>query len=308
MAKSLGIAFGGGSARGLAHIGVLKVLEKNGIPISYISGTSMGALIGGLYAAGLSAAKLEHIALNLTGKQVVKLFRPTLTHSGFIDGDKISSFLSSLIPKRDMEKTNIPFKTIATDFSTGGKYIISKGDLFEAIRASCSIPVIFSPAVINDRILLDGGLSVPLPTAVVREMGAEIVISVNVIPAPEYKKNVKIAGDENPVMKNLTEKLRSWKLLNVKKFERNIMNIDYDKEKKILPSVFNISMQTRNIMEYNLIREDIITHKPDWLIEPNQNVVLGWFEFNKAKEIIKNGETAAVKIIDELKRALSRAG
>ena len=124
---------------------------------------------------------------------------------------------------------------------------------------------------------------------------------MNVVPTPEYKKNVK---SKRTIMGNLAAKISNWKLLPLKKSGRNI-NIEYSHKKRILPSSINISMQTRNIIEYNLILMDITTNKPDFLIEPNKDVTIGWFEFDRAKEIIKNGEKTAENIIEPLMKKIN---
>ncbi len=297
MNKKVGIALGGGAARGLAHIGVLKVLEKHKIPLKYIAGTSMGAIIGGFFAAGVSADELEGFALALKGKKVLKFFTPSWSYSGFINGKNIVTYLNTLMPDRDIQSLPIQFSAVATDFFTGKKFVIEKGSLWNAFRASSSIPVIFSPTVCGSKILLDGGLSAPLPTAVVKDMGADIVISVNVVPPPEYKKNIK---RKKSLMDNIAAKMNNWSLLPLKKSGGYLVNIDFSGKKRILPSVINISMQTRNIIEYNLIIMDVKTNKPDFLLQPNKDVTVGWFEFDRAKEIIENGEKSAMKIVDRL--------
>ncbi|MDD5686422.1 MAG: patatin-like phospholipase family protein [Elusimicrobia bacterium] len=305
--RKIGIALGGGAVRGLAHIGILKVLEMNQIPVSFIAGTSMGAIVGGLYAAGISSFELEEIALNLRKGRTWELFLPSLSHSGFISGEHITKYLKTLISDIDISELNIPFRVVATDFLTGTKYIFEKGSLLDAIKASSSVPVVFTPAVIGDRILIDGGLSVPLPTSVVRDMGADVVLSVNVVPSPEYRKNVKKVKPQNPVFKKIFGKINNWKSLPNEKWGEHFINIDYNRKNKILPNILNISMQTRNIIEYNLIQMDLLTNKPDFLLEPNHNMTVGWFEFNRAEEIIKNGERAAESVVEVLKKYLQES-
>lgn len=301
MNKKIGIALGGGAARGLAHIGVLKVIERHHIKLDYIAGTSIGAIIGGFFAAGIPADEIEKLALRLTTKKALKLFSPSWSNSGFINGKNIIRYLNTLMPDRSISSLPIQFRAVTTDFFTGEKYVIEKGGLWEAVRASSSIPVIFTPAVSGRRILLDGGLSDPLPTSVAKKMGADIVISVNVVPTPEYKKNVK---SKTSVMHNLAARISNWKLLPLKKSGKHI-NIEYSRKKRILPSLMNISMQTRNIIEYNLILMGMITNKPDFLIEPNKDVTIGWFEFDRAKEIIRNGEKSAENIIEPLMKKIN---
>jgi NTE family protein len=264
----------------------------------------MGAIIGGLYAAGVSPSQLEDYALRLTGKSVLKLFSPAFTHSGFFNGANIVKYLKTLIPDRDIETLALPFKAVATDFFTGAQRVLEKGSLFEALRASSSIPVIFTSSVIDGKIMLDGGLSNPLPTSIARNMGADIVLSVNVVPPPEYKKNIKSIKNKKPVMGNLPGKFGNWKLFSMQELGRHFINIDYSEKHKILPNTLNIFMQTQNIIEYNLLQKDFSVNKPDFLLEPNHDVTIGWFEFARAKEIIKNGEKSASVIVDDLKKRL----
>ena len=302
MNKKIGVALGGGSARGLAHIGVLKVFEKYGVPVDYVAGTSMGAIIGGLFASGIPASEIEKFAVGLDRKKALKFLSPSWSHSGLINGKNIAGYLSTLVPDRNISNLPIRFKAVATDFYCGEKYTIEKGSLWEAVRASCSIPVIFTPAVSGGKILLDGGLSDPLPTSVVKSMGADIVVSVNVVPTPEYKKNVR---NRKSLVGNLASRINGWRLLPLKKSGKKLFNVEYSRRKKILPGIMNISMQTRNIIEYNLILMDIGINKPDFLIEPNRDVIIGWFEFDRAREIIRNGEKAAMKIIGPLMKKIN---
>ncbi|OQA92832.1 MAG: NTE family protein RssA [Elusimicrobia bacterium ADurb.Bin231] len=291
--KKIGLALGGGAARGLAHIGVLKVLERYKIPINYIAGTSMGSIIGGCYAAGISADILEEHSVKLLKKSALQLFYPALSNSGFINGDNIKRYLSTITEDKEISKLNIYFKAVTTDFFTGKEYVIEKGSLFDALRASSAIPVVFTPYAQGERVLVDGGLSNPLPTSTVRNMGAEIVIAVNVVPSPEYKR---IENKKKQVVKQFAQQIK--KIPPLKKISRNL--IKYNKRGKAQPNIIELSMQTRNIIEYSLIIKDIETNKPDFLIEPNKKDDIGWFEFNRAKEIIENGEKAAKPIIENL--------
>ncbi len=175
----IGLALGAGGARGLIHIGILKVLIENKIPINFIAGSSIGALIGGFYCAGFSIDKIEEIAIDTDWKDLFSLFFDPDFKSGLISGEKIKNFLEYYLGDKKIENCLIPFRAIATDLSSGDYYVIDKGKLSTAIRASISIPFIFAPVKINNKMLVDGGISLPVPVDVVRKMGADFVIAVN---------------------------------------------------------------------------------------------------------------------------------
>lgn len=175
----IGLALGSGGARGLAHIGVLKTLQKNNIPIHRIAGSSIGALIGGLYASGLSIEEIESIASGTDWKKLLSmLFDPHLK-SGLINGKKIEDFLNETLKEKTIERCRIPFVAVATNLKTGEIVVLDTGDMASAIRASVSIPLIFKPTVREGKILADGGLSCPVPAHIAKTMGSDIVIAVN---------------------------------------------------------------------------------------------------------------------------------
>ncbi|MDY6970494.1 MAG: patatin-like phospholipase family protein, partial [Spirochaetota bacterium] len=145
MRKRIALALGSGSARGLAHIGVLKVLNENQIPIHAIAGTSMGAFIGALYAAGLSVEQIEEIACNVDWMLTAKMFMPTLPRSGFVEGTRIKKFIRNIVGDLNIDDCIIPFASVAADIITGQEMVIQSGSLTEAVRASISIPMIFTP-------------------------------------------------------------------------------------------------------------------------------------------------------------------
>ncbi len=176
------MALGGGAARGLAHIGVLEVLEKEGIPVDMIAGTSAGAAIGALYAQGKPASQIKDLAINIGWKQFFSLVDLALPRSGFVGGTKIKNLLKSIIGDINFSDLSIPLACVATDIRTGEEVVINDGSVLEGVRASISIPVIFSAVRWQDRYLVDGGLVNPVPVKTVREMGADFIIAVNVIP------------------------------------------------------------------------------------------------------------------------------
>ncbi len=172
----LGLALGGGFARGIAHVGVLKVLEEENIPIRYIAGTSVGALIGAAYCSGLSPTELEHVATHVRFKHFA---RWTLSRYGFASNQRMIGFLNHLLKVKTFEELRIPLAVTATDFSTGEGVVFHSGPLVDPVRASCAYPGMFLPVKIRGRLLVDGMLSYAVPATPVRQMGADRVLAVH---------------------------------------------------------------------------------------------------------------------------------
>lgn len=175
-AASLGLALGGGFARGIAHIGVLKVLEQEDIPVTAIAGTSVGALIGAAYCSGISAEELEAIAGRVRFRD---LARWTLSRYGFATNLRMIGFLNKVLKVKTFEELRIPLAVTATDFASGEGVVFRSGPLIDAVRASCAYPGVFLPVKVNGRLLVDGMLAHSLPTRPVRDMGADRVLAVS---------------------------------------------------------------------------------------------------------------------------------
>jgi NTE family protein len=185
----VGLALGGGMARGCAHIGVLRELEKHDIPIDLIAGTSVGSLIGGAYAAGLSPDQIEEMALTISWND---LGRVTISKLGFYNSERTEEYVRKHFPVTEFEKARLPFGAVATDIQTGKMVIFTEGSLPLAIRASCAMPIFYTPVVVNGRMMVDGGLVGHIPASVARLMGADLVIAIDVnsqhlpIPPPTH--------------------------------------------------------------------------------------------------------------------------
>jgi NTE family protein len=173
---AIGVALGGGFARGIAHIGVLKVLEEEGIPVRVVTGTSVGALIGASYCSGLSAAELEVVARSV---RFTTFARWTLSRYGFASNDRMITFLDRTLKVKTFEELRIPLGVTATDFNTGEGVVFHSGSIVDPVRASCAYPGMFLPVEIRGRYLVDGMLSHPVPTRPLREMGADRVLAVH---------------------------------------------------------------------------------------------------------------------------------
>ena len=181
----IGLALGGGASKGFAHIGVIKVLEENNIPIKIVTGTSAGALVGSLYASGMNAPRLQREAENLQRADLVDL---TLSTSGFIRGEKLQNYINRKVGNRPMQQFPIKFAAVATDFESGKPVVFNVGNAGQAVRASASIPNVFQPVVIGNRKYVDGGLSQPVPVSAAKKLGANFIIAVDISARPA--KNV----------------------------------------------------------------------------------------------------------------------
>jgi len=177
--KKIGLALGSGAARGFVHIGIIKVLEKNNIPIDFIAGSSIGALVGGIYAATKDVAYLEKLALNTDWVKMIKLIDPAFGN-GLIAGDKVKDFIRQALKGASFTDLRIPFSVVATDIISGDPVIFRGGDIVSAIRASISIPFIFHTVPFKEKMLCDGALSMPIPVPAAIQMGAEYIIAVDI--------------------------------------------------------------------------------------------------------------------------------
>ncbi|MFA7654035.1 MAG: patatin-like phospholipase family protein [Candidatus Magasanikbacteria bacterium] len=177
--QKVGLALGSGGARGLAHIGVIKVLQENGIKIDYIAGSSFGAWVGAWYAKYGRIKELEEFSLGVNWKLMVDLLWDFSIGGGLMSGEKAEKFIRKNLGNIKFEDLVTPFTAVATDLKTGETVEIKKGDLTSAIRASMSVPIYFKPTMIDGRLLCDGGLSAPVPVLAVKKMGADIVVAVN---------------------------------------------------------------------------------------------------------------------------------
>jgi NTE family protein len=190
--KRLGLVLGSGGARGIAHIPVLEMLNEIDMKPDYITGTSIGALLGAMYCSGrIDTVKKEFLRMN-HGK-ILRYIDLVFNKPGLIGGKKVMGFLEKCIPANmKFKDLDIPLQVVATDYGTGEPVVLSEGNLLKAVRASISIPGIFTPVPYKKGFLIDGGLSNPLPVDVVRKMGATKVVAVNVIPPLEPKMKIKM--------------------------------------------------------------------------------------------------------------------
>jgi NTE family protein len=186
----IGLALGGGAARGFAHIGVIKVLEAQGIVPDVVVGTSAGSVVGAMYAAGNNGFALQKMALEMDEATISDWSLPFFSKSsGVLKGEALQGYVNRMVNQASIEKLKKPFGAVATDLNTGMPVLFQRGNTGLAVRASSAVPGVFQPVKINDRFYVDGGLVSPVPVRFAREMGADIVIAVNISSAPEAQNS-----------------------------------------------------------------------------------------------------------------------
>lgn len=178
------LVLGAGASKGFAHVGVLKVLEANSIPMHMIVGTSAGSFVGSLYAYGFNAFQLQKISLAIDRAEIADW---TVPDNGFIKGEKLEEYINRMVAKTPLENMRVPFYAVATDVLNGTEVVFGKGNAGQAVRASCSIPGIFRPVKINDRYYVDGGVVSPAAVDAAKRLGADVVIAVDIASKPEVK-------------------------------------------------------------------------------------------------------------------------
>lgn len=296
----IGLALGSGSARGLAHIGVIRAVEEAGIEIDCIAGTSMGALIGAVYAAG-KLDELEAVFATFDWKKTLSFFDVVLPKSGLLDGAKVGELVRGLVHAKSIEALNMPFQAVATDIANGTEVVIGSGDVIEAVRASISVPGIFTPVRSGDRILVDGGLVNPVPVSAARAMGADIVIAVDLNHEIVAGKNFKSllngmkhddtneaplfarwVGDYRAAMQELKQKLLGGDVPGSAQFSRWLS------PEETLPNIFEVLLASINVMETSITQTRLGLDRPDVLIQPPLGDIR-FMEFGRAEEIIAIG-------------------
>jgi NTE family protein len=276
--KTIGLALGGGAARGISHIGVIEILEREHIPVDIITGTSAGAVAGALLASGMTALDIKAYVLGIQRTQWLKLFDFTPSLTGLISGSKFSDEIKRLMGgDLTFSQLKKPFACVACDLDSGEEVVMTRGSVADAVRASISIPGVFSVVKRKGRYLIDGGLVNQVPVNVAQAMGADIVIGVNVVPRRSQKlKQI-----------NCEDKAKNGSALGPH------------------PNVFNVMMSTLDI--FTSYRVETSLAGADIVIEPN-NIGIGPADLNQAPRLILEGELAAIDAIPAIKRELDKPG
>lgn len=201
----LGLALGGGAAKGFAHVGVIKVLEGAGLVPAVVSGTSAGSVVGALYASGLNGIALQEQSFALDEGRVRDL--TLFGVGGLVKGEKLQNYVNELLKQRPLEGLAKPFAVVATDLDSGDRVIFARGNSGQAVRASCSVPGVFQPAVIGNKRYVDGGLVSPVPVDAARELGADLVIAVDISSKAKDGKAEGIFSNLNQTITIMGQKL-----------------------------------------------------------------------------------------------------
>jgi NTE family protein len=297
----IGLALGGGMARGFAHIGVLNVLKRYGIQPSIVAGTSIGALVGGCYMAG-KLKDFEKWAFSLNRMKILSYLDFRVRSAGLIGGKKIFSLLEQNFGDLKIEDLPCPFVTVASDLLTGHEVWIREGNVIEAMKASFALPGVFPPVMRNDRLLVDGALLNPVPVSVLQALGARLTIAVDLQgdmigkSASPGKHYPVIAGfdmfNDDDVPKEEQDRLNTG-------MTRRMFRREEDS-----PSLFGTMISAIGIMQDRLTRTRLAGDPPDVHIKPKIGHI-GLMEFEKASELIAEGEAAAVRALPEIKEAIS---
>jgi NTE family protein len=281
----VGLALGTGAALGHATIGVLKVLKQEGIPVDVIAGTSMGSLIAGCFAAGYEPEEIEKLAVGIDKYWVYEnlFWDLTVMRSGIFQGETLLRFIRSYFGSREFSDLEIPFACVATDIETGEEVVLKSGRVAEAIRASCGLPIIFVPLHHNGRYLVDGGLVNPVPTRVLADLGADVMIAVNLTTPTRDRPQHGVHR-----LKSLLEQPVSLKTLRDAALPQLLKN----------PHIIDVFFNMIYTMEY-----EVATSRQELahvVLHPDLRG-FSWTELHRAKEIIKAGERAAQEALPRIK-------
>lgn len=286
MSKNIALVLSSGGARGFAHIGAIRVLESNGYNITSIAGTSMGALVGGIHASG-KLHEFEEWVKGLDVMEVLKLTDISLSKKGFVKGTRIIEKMKEIVPDRNIEDLPIPYSAIATDLIRGRERIFNAGSLFDAIRASISIPTFFQPFSLGGDYFVDGGLVNPIPINRVKRQDNDLLAVVDVNADIPF---VKI--EPSP------EEEESWG----KSYLRRIRKIN-DHAGKHIPEnkkddigLFNLNNRSISIMLNQIAALTLMNQKVDIMVQISRES-FGTYDFYKAGEIIREGERATLAVV-----------
>src|SRR3954449_4638595 len=298
----LGLALGGGAARGFAHIGIVRTLVAHGIVPNVVVGTSIGAVVGGSYAAG-QLDRLEEWARGLQPRNIFSYLDIRLNGSGLIGGAKLTAQLEGSLGQVQIEDLPLKFASVATEVRTGHEIWLTHGRLVDAMRASYALPGIFAPVLVGDRWLVDGALVNPVPVSAARALGAEIVIAANLssdifthsttiyshgaMPAP-----VAAAPEETTAKRRFPRLFSPEKTMTREFFGGGGR-----------PGISSVMVDAFNIMQDRITRARLAGDPPDLLITPRVGQ-FGWFDFHRSEDLIALGTRAAERALESIQEAI----
>lgn len=290
--KTISLVLGSGGARGLAHVGVIREIEASGFAIRAISGCSIGALVGGIYAAG-KLDEFEHWICAITRMDIVALLDLSWGRNGLVKGDKIINTLVDLVGDRTIEELPIPFTAVAADIENEKEVWINEGRLFDAIRASISLPLFFTPVRYKQTHLIDGGVLNPVPIAPTFDDHTDITLAVNLGGSPDLSLAEKVAEPPaesklSPFRKNIQRYIGQWQS-------------DTNDENQKDWGVYDVANMAFDAMQSTIARQKLAAYPPDVTIEIPRNAC-GTLEFDRASEMIELGRHKAQDCISHARK------
>ena len=298
----IGIALGGGAARGFAHIGIVRTLIAHGIVPNVVVGTSIGAVVGGAYAAG-HLDTLEEWARRLQPRNVFSYLDLRLNGSGLIGGDKLAAELEAAMGQTLIEDLPIKFATVATEVRTGHETWVTHGRMVDAMRASYALPGIFAPVLIGNRWLVDGALVNPVPVSAARALGAEIVIAAN-LSSDIFTHSTTIYSHGASAVAREESAAPAPPKRGLGKFfsaERAVKREFFGSAGR--PGISSVMVDAFNIMQDRITRARLAGDPPDLLITPRIGQI-GWFDFHRADELIAHGTRAAERAMASIQEVI----
>jgi NTE family protein len=303
----IGLALGGGAARGFAHIGIIKTLVAHGILPNVVVGTSIGAVVGGAYASG-QLDRVEEWARSLQPRNIFGYLDIRLNGSGLIGGTKLAAELEATMGQGLIEDLPVKFATVATEVRTGHEIWLTHGRMIDAMQASYALPGIFPPVLVGDRWLVDGALVNPVPVSAARAFGAEIVIAANLSSdvfthsttiyshGPSAEVAVAVAPEALPEPASPKRGIRKFFSA-----ERTMKREFFGGGGR--PGISTVMVDAFNIMQDRITRARLAGDPPDLLISPRVGQI-GWFDFHRADDLIAHGVRAAERAIDSIQEAI----
>jgi NTE family protein len=304
----IGLALGGGAARGFAHIGIVRTLVEHGIVPNIVVGTSIGAVVGGAYAAG-QLDTLEAWARGLQPRNILGYLDIRLNGSGLIGGDKLANQLEAALGQTLIEELPQKFATVATEVRTGHEIWLTHGRMVDAMRASYALPGIFAPVLVGDRWLVDGALVNPVPVSAARAFGAEIVIAANLSSDVfNHSTTIYAHGPSAEVKATLAPEALIEAVAPPKRGFGRLFSAERTVKREFFggggrPGISTVMVDAFNIMQDRITRARLAGDPPDLLISPRVGQI-GWFDFHRADDLIRHGARAAERAIESIQEAI----
>jgi NTE family protein len=293
--KSVRLVLGSGGARGMAHIGVIEELERNGYRIVEVAGSSMGAIVGGIYCTG-HLPEYKHFLVGLSKLDVFNLLDFTLNAQGFVKGERVLKAVEQLIGDHFIENFSVPFTAVAADVVSRKEVHFRSGSLFRALRASMAIPTIFTPVTEGRMQVVDGGVLNPLPLDVVKREPGDLLVAVNLNAYWPQEKKQEVVNQEKAAYEKMLEAFRT-----------QILRIDNKAEEKVEKlGLFDLLNKSADMVQERVTELMIKAHQPDVLVNIHTNVC-GIFEFYRANEVIEEGRRAFYKAMEEPRNKMKDA-